>query len=305
MAHSPGETPARPEPRSITIADAMVLVIGVAVALALPWFNGWVQMPQPVMEPRWRIISWFVEELVGKVSLALIPLMLYRRARFGGVCRAGELLLVVCASRVIAGEVCRVSQLEISPDGILADEFYWASLKLAGAACVSAAAALIIFGQKLSDFVVSSLLVVAVAGSHPWPTFPLWRLNNLAIGDGGIEVSLAAEYAFFIGFFALESLVPAVIGAAAVYDAIKHRFHTRLMAGIGLALAAVNLVITLAVDLPSNFTAAWPRWNDHLLYVLLAGPAAAAILGCSVFYLIRPRLARWIARRQQRCLASE
>ena len=83
-----------------------------------------------------------------------------------------------------------------------------------------------------------------------------------------------------------ESLVPATIGAAAVWDAIVHRFHTGLMAGIGLALAAVSLGITLAVDLPSNFTAAWPRWNDHLLYVLLAGPAAAAILGCSVVYLI-------------------
>ena len=77
------------------------------------------------------------------------------------------------------------------------------------------------------------------------------------------------------------------------------------MAGIGLALAAVNLVVTLAVDLPSNFTASWPRWNDHLLYVLLAGPAAAALLGCSVVYLIRPRSARWFAPRQVPCPAYE
>ncbi len=257
------------------------------------------------MWPRWIIILQFFEEAVGKASLALIPLMLYRRARFGGICRPGELLLVVCASRVIADLVSRVSDLELSVDGILADEVYWATLKLAGVACVSAAAALIIFGQKLSDFVVSSLLVIAVAGSYPWATYPLWRLNNLAIGDGGIPVPQAADYAFFVGFFALESLVPAAIGAAAVYDAIKHRFHTGLMAGIGLGLAAVNLVITLAVDLPSNFTAAWPRWNDHLLYVLLAGPAAAALLGCSVLYLIRPRLARWFAVRQQPCQATE
>ena len=82
-------------PRTMTIADSMVLVIGVAVVLALPWYNGWVEKPQPVMEPRWRIILWFVEEAVGKVSLALIPLMMYRRARFGGLCRPGELLLVV------------------------------------------------------------------------------------------------------------------------------------------------------------------------------------------------------------------
>ena len=243
------------------------------------------------MWPRWIIILHFFEEAVGKASLALIPVMLYRRARFGGICRPGELLLVVCASRVIADLVNRLSDLELSVDGILANEFYWASLNLAGVACVSAVAALIVFGQKLSDFVVSSLLVIAVAGLYPWLTFPLWRLNNLAIGDDGIPVSQAVEYVYFVGFFALESLVPATIGAAAIWDAITRRARAGLMAGIGLALAAVNLVITLAVDLPSNFTSAWPRWNDHLLYVLLAAPAAAAILGCSVFYLIRPRLA--------------
>ena len=76
----------------MTIADAMVLVFGVALALSLPWSNGWVQEPQPVMEPRWRIVSWFFEEAIETASLALIPLMLYRRARFGGLCRPGELL---------------------------------------------------------------------------------------------------------------------------------------------------------------------------------------------------------------------
>src|SRR5579883_815622 len=82
----------------MTIADSLVLVFGIALALSLPWYNGWVQLPQPVMEPWWRIISLFVEEPVGKASLALIPLMLYRRARLGGLCRPGELLLAVCAS---------------------------------------------------------------------------------------------------------------------------------------------------------------------------------------------------------------
>ncbi len=73
MSHSPGATPARLEPKTITIADSMVLVVGVAVALALPWYNGWLQTPQPVMWPRWMIILYFFEEAVGKASLALIP----------------------------------------------------------------------------------------------------------------------------------------------------------------------------------------------------------------------------------------
>jgi hypothetical protein len=167
VSHSRGAIPARPGPRSMTIADSMVLVIGVAVALALPWYNGWVQTPQPVMWPRWMIILYFFEEAVGKASLALIPLMLYRRARFGGISRPGELLLVACASRVIADEVARVSDLELSVDGILAGESYWASLRVAAVAFILAVTALILFRRRLSDFVITSLLVIAVAGSYP------------------------------------------------------------------------------------------------------------------------------------------
>ena len=36
-----------PSRNPITIADSMVLVVGVAVALSLRWFSGWVQTPQP------------------------------------------------------------------------------------------------------------------------------------------------------------------------------------------------------------------------------------------------------------------
>jgi hypothetical protein len=55
VSHSRAETPSRPTPESVTIADSMVLVIGVAVVLTLPWYNGWVQTPQPVIWPRWII----------------------------------------------------------------------------------------------------------------------------------------------------------------------------------------------------------------------------------------------------------
>ena len=149
-----------------------------------------------------------------------------------------------------------------------------------------------IFRKKLPDIVVSSLLVVATAGAYPWLVYPLWRGHNLLIVRQGIQDSSAADYSVFIGAFALESLVPAVIGVAAISDAVRSRFRVGAMAGFGLA-GAMNLVATLAVDLPSNFTSAWPSWNDHLFYVLLAAPVASGLLGWSLFYLIRPRWNRW------------
>jgi hypothetical protein len=296
VAHSPEANSTRPDPRSITIADSMMLVIGVAVALALPWYSGWSQTPQAALDPPWRVILSFIEELIGKSSLALVPLMLYRRARARGLCRPGELLLVVCAARVIADQVGRLSMLEMSPSGIDADEFYWSSLKLAEASCALALATLIIFRKRLPDIAVSYLLVVAVAGSYPWLVHPLWRGHNLLLFKQSIHACSASDYSVFIAAYALESVVPALIGVAAIADAVRSRFRIGAMASTGSVLAALNLVVALAIDLQSSFTTAPPSWNHDLLYVLLAAPASAALLGWALYYLIRPRWRRWLAR---------
>jgi hypothetical protein len=255
-----------------------------------------VQRPQPVMEPRWRIISWFFEEAVGKASLALIPLMLYRRARLGGLCRPGELLLAVCASCTLAEQIGRASGLGRASSGIIeASGVYWASLTAAGAACAAAIVGLVFLREKRSGGALSSLLVVAVAGSYPWPSEPLESLKFHLIDSPGIQGSVAVDYALFVGFFALENLVPAVIGAAALSDAIRGRFRTGAMASIGLAMAAVMLVVSLSLYLPGYYTSAFPPWNNHLLYVLIAAPASAGLLGCVLLQVMRPRWRRWFA----------
>jgi hypothetical protein len=277
---------------SMTIADSIALVFGVALAMSLPWYHLWSQRPQPVMEPRWRITSLFVEEAVGKASLALIPLMLFRHARLGGLCRPGELLLAVCASCALAEQVDRASGLGTTGSVIEAEEFYWSSLNLAGGACVAAIVGLIFFREKLSDGARSSLLVLAVAGLYPWPRELLDSLQFRLVEDFGLQDSLAWDYGLFIGSFALKNLVPAAIGAAALSDAIRGRFRIGAMAGIGLAMASVHLVVSLALYLPGYYTNAFPPWNNHLFYVLIAAPASAGLLGWLLLQAGRPRWRR-------------
>src|ERR1700730_7432226 len=108
MVVSRGSSTAKGTPTKLTTSDLMVLVLGVALALSLRWYNRWQERPQPVMMPRWRVICLFFEEAVGKASLALIPLALWRRARLGGVCRPAELLLAVCAAWMILDQVDRL-----------------------------------------------------------------------------------------------------------------------------------------------------------------------------------------------------
>jgi hypothetical protein len=280
--------PTRSRRRSMTIADSIVLVFGVALALSLPCYNHWVQKPEPFIWPRWRIISLFLEEKVGKASLALIPLMLYRHARLDGSCRPGELLLAVCAACVVADEVDRASGVGTTASGIEASEFYWSTLRLAGGACAAAIVSLIFFREKHSDGARSSLMVIAVAGSYPWPSWPLNSLQIHLTQRLSIQDDSAGDYLLFIGFFALGNLVPAVIGVAALSDAIGARFRIGVMAGIGSAMASVNLVVCLALYLPGYYTNAFPPWNSHLFYVLIAAPASAGLLGGLLLRLTRP-----------------
>ena len=75
------------ERRSATLSDQFVLVLGIALALSLPWASTWRFTREPAMPhiPLWRWDGEFLEEVFEKTCLALIPLTLWRRARLGGV----------------------------------------------------------------------------------------------------------------------------------------------------------------------------------------------------------------------------
>lgn len=83
IADGPG--PPRPEPIGTTPADLLALIAGVALAAALPWSSG-----RP--EPAWFMALAYAQEGLPKGCMALIPVVITRRARFGGPIRPGEFL---------------------------------------------------------------------------------------------------------------------------------------------------------------------------------------------------------------------
>ena len=91
------KTSERLEPISITLADLMMLVFGSAVAISLP------QMHFPadriaidnIPMPGWVPWLFVIGEVAMKVGLALIPVILGRRARYGGLPRPADWLAIL------------------------------------------------------------------------------------------------------------------------------------------------------------------------------------------------------------------
>ncbi|CAN5824025.1 hypothetical protein BH23PLA1_BH23PLA1_24480 [soil metagenome] len=86
----------RPEPTRMTLADLLALVVGVAIVAALPWLNrpefigplGGGAGPASYVP-----LLMFLHEGLGKACLALVPVVLARRVRHGGMVRPTEFLL--------------------------------------------------------------------------------------------------------------------------------------------------------------------------------------------------------------------
>jgi hypothetical protein len=77
----------RREPISITLADLLALVVGSALAVSLPqlhWPSDRIAIGN-VPVPGWFAWLFVIAEAAMKVCLALIPVILGRRARYGGL----------------------------------------------------------------------------------------------------------------------------------------------------------------------------------------------------------------------------
>jgi len=96
--------PVLTEPSTTTIADLVALVAGVALAAALEWYSGWSSQlgmgASPA--PQWYVLLSYLNEGVRKGFVAMIPVVVARRIRYGGPVRPAEFLaLCFGASRLV------------------------------------------------------------------------------------------------------------------------------------------------------------------------------------------------------------
>jgi len=86
------------EPVGLTLADLVAIVAGAAVLLAMPVLRLYWPDPRefPGVWPRWLPWTWATRQILTGACLALVPVILARRFRYGGMARPAEFLAACC-----------------------------------------------------------------------------------------------------------------------------------------------------------------------------------------------------------------
>ncbi len=122
----------RREPTSVTLADLSSLVIGVALALSLPQLHhptdqisiygtGWVN---PM--PGWVACLFVIGEVAMKAGLALTPVIVARRVRYGGLPRPADWLAILVGLALLREVVREFEWMKRFAKWYLVD--FWSSL---------------------------------------------------------------------------------------------------------------------------------------------------------------------------------
>ena len=295
LSRDPASLRTGPGPKAVTVSDLVVLVLGVALALSMTWRSRWWGHPAMTGIPRWRVMGEFIEEAIEKSCLALVPLALWRRCRLGGVCGPAELLLVACAAPTVAEDLdwaiwAIQGKYEVDDRGDHGDPFWW-TRAVAGSACIAAVLGLFLGRDRIGDRARSALLMVVVAASFPWLLSPLDNIGAVAVEANQFEGW--AEAAVIAACGAIKSLVPAILGWAAVLDLIRRRGRIGVLGWAGLILATVDLAVALPVNLWGYFMPSLPPLKDIQLHVeYFGGPIVAAILGPPIVLGLGPTWTR-------------
>lgn len=181
--------------------------------------------------PVWRWDGEFAEEAIEKSYLVLIPLMLWRRARLGGVCRPAELLLVACGTPLVVDNIdwalwASESRFEIDSAGNLGGLFSQCHTAT-WIVCLAASLMLSLRRRSMGYVVCSALMTLAVATSFAWFLMPMENLNvylatRCRLGPTGeTALAVATRSAMF--------LVPSLLAGAAIRDAFR---RSHLMTGL-------------------------------------------------------------------------
>src|SRR5271170_1614168 len=95
------------EHRSPTIGDLAALVAGVAVVLMLPTRQSYWPHPTDFLGPwpRWLPWCFCLRQILGAACVALVPVILRRRACYGGLAPPAEFLVLCAAMPFLADSI--------------------------------------------------------------------------------------------------------------------------------------------------------------------------------------------------------
>ena len=95
------------EHRSITLGDLAALVAGVALVLVLPRSQSYWPYPIDFLGPwpRWLPWCFCLRQALGAACMVLVPVILRRRACYGGMARPAEFLAVCAAMPFLADAI--------------------------------------------------------------------------------------------------------------------------------------------------------------------------------------------------------
>lgn len=298
------------EPTGVTMTDLVAVVAGSALAFASGWYS---ELPQlrtlggrPA--PSWFVASIYLQEILHKGCLAMIPVILARRIRYGGPIRPAEFLaltvglenlLLGMQSWPVLGLVYPTPEKNVTY--LINIEAY--DVWMLSRFTVGVAAALIVvkFRRRMAAWVVDLLVGIAWVNLAMVEYFVSHWLNALA---EHFQSTLVTNV--IIGFFA-KSLPFGVISwlpmISAVIDWGRYGRRGRSWVewsclGIGVVWRAIiefrNIARAFASVGPSSL------WFVH--HMVWADSIPAVAIGVAIVRRFGPVWRRWLGREDRQAL---
>ncbi len=306
------DDPADREPRAITLSDLIALVVGVAVVLRIPW----VFWPDPRdrigSSASWIPYVWLAGQVLELSCLALLPVIILRRARFGGLIRPAEFLTVCCGFPALTwgAEILLISTfvrynngVNLRGPGLIGiprraywqwqNGYHWTWEYGLVIAAFSASAALLIGRRRLPGSLRSALLMMVWLGIYetaPWllrqsALYVVTRFftNGILSGVNGLIIaSLTRNLPRFV-LFSIPFLV--------TVDALQiHKRSRNWVESIGLIFAVLIFLGAEAMFLIRNSSDYSPlsMWLRETILIHLLAMLASISIGLLIARRIGP-----------------
>ena len=304
--------PVEREPKAITLSDLIALVAGVAIVLRIPW----VFWPDPrdriTSSSSWVPYVWLAGQVLELSCLALLPVIVLRRARFGGLIRPAEFLTACCGLPALTwgAELLLMSTFVRSRNGVdprgpgligiprraywqWQNGYHWTWEYGLLIAAFTATAALLLGRRRLPGSLRSALLMTVWLGTYetaPWLLrqsvfFVVTRFvrgGTLSGMNGLILVSLTRNLPHFM-LFSIPFLV-------AVEAFRKQKRPRNWLESTGMSFAVLIFMVAETIFLVRNSSDYSPlsMWLRETVLIHVLAMLASISLGLLIARRIGP-----------------